>query len=111
VGGKKNFAISKSDTKYTLSAIRDLGFDSALEVAFSKAVSILEKKPDSDMAIKWLSWSTNLLDDARRSSANPPLAEQCYTIAYFYRKLAHKTYWYQRTINKVDFMMDFIQGI
>lgn len=108
--GKKTSAISKTDTKYTLNAIKDLGFDIALEVAFAKAISILDKNPESDIALRWLSWSSNMLYDARKCATDSDVAQDCYIISNFYRKLAHKTYWYQRAAHKIDFMMDFVQA-
>ena len=108
---KNTCVISERETRYTLDAISSLGFNIAIDIAYQKAVSIVDSDHSSNVASLWLSWSKNLLADARRYQSSKVLSEECMQLSIFYRKLAHKIYWYQRRLEYIGKIEDFIQEV
>lgn len=103
--------ISANNSKKTLEAIELYGFDSALEFAYERAIDILLKTPDSDLAVRLLEWSGSLLDDARKFTSNTEPYAKFMQLSSFYRKLAHRVYWYQRSTYKTGASAGFLQII
>lgn len=105
-----NYKIEETEKLRTLEIIDALGFDSALEAAYNKALKILEKNPDMASANIWLAWSYNLNNDGK-NVVRGEQKEILYSLARFYRKLAHKIYWHQRREGSIGYIKDFIQEI
>lgn len=104
------YKIEEDEKRRTLEIIDALGFDVALEAAYNKALKILEKNPDMASANIWLAWSYNLNNDGKRC-ASAHQQETLFSIAKFYRKLAHKIYWHQRKHGTIGFIRDFLQEV
>ena len=104
------YKIQKKDLAVALETIKKLGFDPALLWAFNGTCAKLDKDPDCPLATTYLSWSVNLLNDARASKTEQE-SEKFLLLANFYRTLAHKTYWKQRSDGTISMIKDFIQLI
>lgn len=102
------YKIHKKDLAVALETIKKIGFDAALKWAFDGTCVKLEKDPDCPLATTYLSWSINLVNDAR-SCKNESESEKFLMLAKFYRTLAHKTYWKQRSEGKIERIKDFLQ--
>lgn len=102
------YKIQKKDLAIALETIKRLGFDAALKWAFDGTCLKLEKDPDCPLATTYLSWSVNLLNDAR-STKTEAEEEKLRLLANFYRLLAHKTYWRQRSDGTISAIKDFLQ--
>lgn len=102
------YKIQKKDLAAALEAIKKMGLDAALKWAFDGTCAKLEKDPDCPLATTYLSWSFNLVSDAR-ACKNEAEAEKFLMLAGFYRTLAHKTYWKQRADGTIEVIKDFLQ--
>jgi hypothetical protein len=106
----RRYRIEKHDQKLTLEIIRSLGFNKALEKAYSKALYLVANSPTSTLATEWLAWSYNLMDDSR-DARNEDVASDLRLLASFYRKLAHKVYWFQRSTGRISDLTEFIRPV
>lgn len=91
-------AIMHNEVNSSLSAIRTLGFDAALQVSHARAVSgakLLEE------ALRFNKLSRASLSDARNYSHSPVLFEKFLMLARFYRTLAHRIYQTHCTLSQV----------
>lgn len=86
-----------------------MGFDRALDEAYDKALFLVSNSPESTLATEWLAWSYNLLQDSR--TASDEVAEDLKVLATFYRKLAHKVYWWQRKNGHIADLAEFIRVV
>lgn len=102
------YKIQKKDLAVALETIKKLGFEAALKWAFDGSCLKLEKDPDCPLATTYLSWSFNLVNDARAAKTESE-AEKLFLLASFYRALAHKTYWKQRADGTISQIKDFLQ--
>lgn len=102
------YRIQERDQKLTLEIIRSIGFEQALEEAFLKALYLVANTPTSTLATEWLAWSHNLLEDSRKVESDE-VANDLRLLASFYRKLAHKVYWYLRKTDQLAEVNDFIR--
>lgn len=103
------YKIEDRDSNTTLDIIRALGFEAALDLAYDKAINILDKDSESILSVMLLAWSCNLLADSRKAEAGE--AEKLRQLAYFYRKLAHRVYFYQRAENSIGTIPGFLQPV
>jgi hypothetical protein len=103
------YKIEDKDSDITLSIIRAAGFENALDLAYAKALRILDKDEESILSVMLLAWSHNLLADAREAVGKE--MEDLRYLAYFYRKLAHKVYFYQRKDNSIAMLPGFLQPV
>jgi hypothetical protein len=104
----KRYRIEEQDQILTLEIIRQIGFESALDEAYNKALYLVSNNPSSMLATKWLAWSHNLIKDSREAGSNQ-IANDLASLASFYRRLAHKTYWFQRSIGQISELAEFIR--
>ena len=104
------YKIEERDSQITLEVIKELGFDEAMNLACSRAFSILDKDIESILAIMLLAWSHNLLEDSYQAKSKEQ-KEGLRKIAYFYKKLSHKVYRYQRKTGSIDKLPVFLQSI
>lgn len=102
------YRIEDKSRELTLEIIRNIGFDLALEEAYSKALYLVANSPTSTVATEWLAWSHNLLEDSRKAGP-PEEIRDLLTLSSFYRKLAHKVYWYLKKNRQISDMPDFIR--
>lgn len=100
--------ILKRDLESTKEAISKLGFEGALDFALLGIKTATSSKPDNDFATVMMAWSANLLLDAREAS-DIEQGRLLYSLAKFYRILAHRAYWYQRKCGKIAKYKDFLQ--
>lgn len=105
------YKIEETEKRRTLEIIDALGFDTALEAAYDKALKILEKNPDVASANIWLAWSYNLTNDGKNTASETEEQQILFSLAKFYRKLAHKIYWHQRKDGSIGYIRDFIQEV
>ena len=102
------YRIEERDQNITLGIIRSIGFEEALEEAFKKALYLVANTPTSTLATEWLAWSHNLLEDSRKLESEE-VSSDLRLLASFYRKLAHKVYWYLKRTDQLGEMRDFIR--
>ena len=105
-----NYKIEETEKRRTIEIIDALGFEIALTAAYDKALQIVEKNPDVASANIWLAWSYNLNNDGK-TSRDYEQQQVLFSLARFYRKLAHKIYWYQRKDGSIGYIKDFIQEV
>lgn len=103
------YKIEENEKVRTLEIIEILGFDTALDAAYKKALEVLATNPDVASANIWLAWSYNLNNDGKKQQGIDQQA--LYSLATFYRKLAHKIYWHQRRVGSIGYIKDFIQEV
>lgn len=104
------YKIEENEKLRTLEIIDALGFDIALDAAYDKAFKILERNPDVASANIWLAWSYNLNNDGKNTISKEQ-QQVLFSLAKFYRKLAHKIYWHQRRVGSIGYIKDFIQEV
>jgi len=83
-------AIMHNEANSSLSAIRTLGFDAALRVAYARAQASGHM---FDEAKRCMKLNRNFVNDARSYQHSPVLFERFLMLARFYRLLGHKLYW------------------
>lgn len=105
-----NYKIEETEKLRTLEIIEALGFDTALDAAYNKALKILEKNPDVASANIWLAWSYNLNNDGKNTKQEDQ-KQVLFSLAKFYRKLAHRIYWHQRREGSIGYIKDFLQPV
>lgn len=105
-----SYRIEERDRKLTLEIIKNIGFDDALEEAYSKALYLVANTPTATFATEWLAWSYNLLEDSRKVSSSE-VANDLRILSRFYRKLAHKVYWYLRKTEQISDIPAFIRSV
>lgn len=101
------YKITKRDLAATWDAIKQIGYDDALDMAFNGTIIAIEKDPNAALATNYLSWSCNLLLDHR--GAKDDEKEKFLILSRFYRTLAHRVYWRQRADGTIGQIGDFIQ--
>jgi len=102
-----SLAIMHHEANSSLSAIRTLGFDAALRVAYARAVSTGLLLDEAKRCIKL---NRNFVSDARSYQHSPVLFERFLMLARFYRLLGHQLYWeHRKTSESKD--MTFLQEI
>lgn len=104
------YKIEDRYSKITFDVIESLGFDSAMHLAYNKAINVLEENQESILSVMLLAWSHNLLTDARAAPENQE-AQKLLQLSSFYRKLAHKVYQYQRENDLIAMLPVFLQAI
>lgn len=104
------YKIEETEKLRTLEIIDALGFDVASEAAYNKALKILETNPDVASANIWLAWSYNLNNDGKNTTSNEQ-KQILFSLARFYRKLAHRIYWHQRKEGSIGYIKDFLQEV
>lgn len=102
------YKIQKKDLAATLDAIKRVGFDEALKLAFNGSLMFLQKEPSNPISTTYLAWSVNLLTDARGAKQEAD-RDKFYQLSKFYRTLAHRIYWKQRIDGTISVIKDFIQ--
>lgn len=102
------YKIPIKDQASTLETIKRLGYSRAFSAAFESARALLDSDQNSTITTTMLSWSHNLLNDAREAEINP---DELLELSRFYRTLAHKLYWYQRTTDSIAPIGDFLQAV
>lgn len=106
----KRYRIEEQDQRLTLEIIRSVGFGVALEEAYQKALYLVANNPSSMLATKWLAWSHNLLKDSREATSEQ-VVNDLVLLASFYRRLAHKTYWFQKSTGQISDLTEFIRPV
>lgn len=104
------YKIEETEKVRTLEIIDALGFDTAVDAAYDKALKILERNPDAASANIWLAWSYNLSNEIKPEVSESQI-ESLLSLSRFYRKLAHKIYWHQRRSGSIGYIKDFIQEV
>ena len=102
------YRIQKRDLAATLETIKRVGFDAAMKLAFDGSILFLEKEPSNPVATTYLAWSINLLADSRATKSDADV-KKFLQLHKFYRTLAHKIYWKQRTDGTLGVIKDFMQ--
>lgn len=102
------YKIQKKDLAAALEAIKKMGLEAALKWAFDGTCVKLEKDPDCPLATTYLSWSINLVSDSRAAKSETE-SDKLLLLAGFYRTLAHRTYWKQRSEGTISTIKDFLQ--
>ena len=104
----KCYRIEEKDQRLTLEIIKSIGFEEALEKAYSKALYLVANSPKSTLSTEWLAWSHNLNLDSRGVESSD-LANDLLLLSSFYRRLAHKVYWYQKKVGSIGDLAEFIR--
>lgn len=104
------YKIEEKNSRITLDTIESLGYENAMELAYSKALHILNQDQESILSVMLLAWSHNLLEDSRNASTNLK-ANEFRILSSFYRKLAHKVYHYERENDTINMIPGFLQSI
>lgn len=104
------YKIEETHVKKTLDIIKSWGFGPAMDMAYDKALKILEREPESILCVVLLAWSYNLLTDSRAVETKWQ-ANDLRLLSSFYRKVAHKVYWHQLQHNQIGELPDFIQKV
>lgn len=102
------YKIPKRDLTATLETIKRIGFDEALRLAYDGSILFLQKEPAHPISTTYLAWSDNLLNDARAAKTDAENAKFL-QLSKFYRLLAHRIYWMQRTEGSISVIKDFMQ--
>lgn len=105
-----NYKIEPRFLHKTLSIIRECGTENAISMAYDRALQVVNRDPESILCVILLAWSYNLLTDARRSERSHE-KEDLMTIASFYRRIAHKVYWYQVESGQISELEDFVRKV
>lgn len=105
-----SYRIEDKSRDLTLGIIKEIGFDEALDEAYCKALYLVANSPTSTLATEWLAWSHNLLEDSRKVNSTK-IADDLRILSLFYRKLAHKTYWYLKRTNQISDIPAFIRSV
>lgn len=104
------YRLEEHHMRRTLNGIRCYGYDGAMNMAFDRALKVLEREPESILCVTLLAWGHNLLIDAREAENNYQ-AQELKLLAKFYRRLAHKVYWEQHKNGEIGDLKDFIRAV
>lgn len=83
-------AFMQPETTNSLAAIKMLGFEGALRVAFTRAMACAKPREE---AFRCLKLSRSYIKDARIFEFSSGLNSRYLLLASFYRVLAHRIYW------------------
>lgn len=104
------YRIDERELVAILKKIEESGYEEAFKIALEASLAIAASNPESLLSTTYLAWSHNLMNDARGSlDANEAAA--LFEVANFYRRLAHKVYWFQLEKDLIAPIKDFIQVV
>lgn len=104
------YRIEQRELTATLRTIEQAGYDSAFEMALKVSLEQAAQNPECCLATTYLAWSLNLMLDSRIVDVDWNV-EHLLMAAHFYRKLAHKIYWFQRKEDLIAPIGGFIQAV